>query len=563
MLCRTRRITCSTFLTSPSASASFQTCAAIMTLTRKLPPCTNSSTRVYTTSTSGAITQKEELTPLAKYLQNSIKLAGTMSVAHYMRQVLTNPHSGYYMGGDVFGAQGDFITSPEISQMFGEVGDRVVTSPHYATSPISHHIPLIQVVQCVSRILASWYLVFNRMDAPRPSPEGPDCRVWPRPRHPHERHAQGTSESSPFTPRFKHITATPIDATNTKPAPSFLQALAAFPHCYRAISSVYLVETSPGLSKMQLRTLCGEDAEAKEGPDRKGLVATRKDGIEVQWHNGFEEVFGRWSSRMSFLMRCLSISLRWVSSIGLQLLHDWINASMFTSYSFSWLDESTISTPQKTKDGWRELRVDLDESDTSSHHFRVVLNPLPNQASAVFADTRPDFASFPIGSRVEISPESRSVVRLVARHVDDHGGAALAIDYGKDYVQGDTFRAIMKHKFMHPMSRPGEADLSADVDFRYLKDAVKEFSGATAYGPIYQSHFLHSLGIQERLKTLIQGARGDDRCSVLVSSYKRLVEPLAMGHIYKVMAITPKSSEGVPVAFEEWVAEEMRKGVKG
>ena len=44
-----------------------------------------------------------------------------MSVAHYMRQVLTNPLSGYYMKGDVFGVQGDFITSPEISQVFGEV----------------------------------------------------------------------------------------------------------------------------------------------------------------------------------------------------------------------------------------------------------------------------------------------------------------------------------------------------------------------------------------------------------------------------------------------------------
>lgn len=38
-----------------------------------------------------------------------------------MRQVLVNPLSGYYMKGDVFGSQGDFITSPEISQMFGEV----------------------------------------------------------------------------------------------------------------------------------------------------------------------------------------------------------------------------------------------------------------------------------------------------------------------------------------------------------------------------------------------------------------------------------------------------------
>lgn len=46
-----------------------------------------------------------------------------MSVAAYMRLCLTHPTHGYYTNplNPVFGSRGDFITSPEISQVFGEV----------------------------------------------------------------------------------------------------------------------------------------------------------------------------------------------------------------------------------------------------------------------------------------------------------------------------------------------------------------------------------------------------------------------------------------------------------
>ena len=193
----------------------------------------------------------------------------------------------------------------------------------------------------------------------------------------------------------------------------------------------------------------------------------------------------------------------------------------------------------KTLAGWRQRLVGLHQTGALAFGLSEKIE------STLTAPARE-------GSIIEVCPTAQRIMSEIAARLVVEGGVLLLIDYG--YTQtslGDSLQAVSKHAYVDPLDAPGEADLTAHVDFAALARAAHA-QGAKVMGPVTQAHFLLQLGIERRAETLTRKTSAAQTQEV-IAALDRLTgvqDPQRhMGALFKVMAVTHPDMPDLPGFF--------------
>jgi len=189
------------------------------------------------------------------------------------------------------------------------------------------------------------------------------------------------------------------------------------------------------------------------------------------------------------------------------------------------LDALPVRQLLRTGEGWREVMVALD-----GERFVGVPGAQPMDAALP-----PDRRGEPEGTLIETCPAASAIVHEVAARLVEQGGAALFIDYGHAAPRtGSTFQAVRRHEQVDPFEAPGEADLTAHVDFAILAK-VAQAQGCRWLGTAPQGQWLRELGIEQRASAL--AASSPQHRDAFASAVHRLVDSEQMGELFKVMGL--------------------------
>jgi SAM-dependent MidA family methyltransferase len=359
-------------------------------------------------------------TALGEKIKAIIRANGPISITDFFSLCLADPQYGYYRTREPFGPAGDFVTAPEISQLFGEmIGVFLVHAWQRHGTPAG--VRLVEIGPGRGTMMADMLRVIQKL------------------------------------------------------APPLYDTM-----------HVHLVETSERLRDIQQETL-------------------QAHATKVAWHADFSAV------PPGFTL------------LAANELFDAIPIRQFVS----------------TATGFRERVVALDIDDELGFAVGVAtLDP------ALIPDAPP---KLPFGTVFEIAPARQAVMQAICERLEDHGGTAVAIDYGHMVTGfGDTLQAVRMHEFDPPLAHPGEADLTSHVDFQSLAETAIA-AGMHINGCVHQGDFLIGLGLMERA-----GALGRDQDVITQQGIRMAVERLAgegegrMGELFKVLAVSDKMIDLMP-----------------
>ncbi|PRP74730.1 hypothetical protein PROFUN_15498 [Planoprotostelium fungivorum] len=427
-------------------------------------------------------------TPFEEYLCQSIMLRGPLSVAAFMREALMNPKYGYYLRKDkpVFGTHGDFITSPEISQLFGE-------------------------------LIGVWFVA-----------------VW-------EKMSEKEKEE------FIIVECGPGKGTLMN---DLLRVSRRFPNFKKGIKSVHLVEVSHALRQEQAKRLGvssdvkrGKEGEMKSGKTEDGttihwhnnftsvprspMLLVAQEFFDCLSVHQFEYTATGWCERMVDV------------NTGEGQHHLRMVLSPTPTLSAMTLMRSQEHMGRYYQQEAKQ-KIVKDEQEDQEHPVHAASRQI-DLTSAPVGDKQGE-----IGQCVEMCPDGITLSMDISLRVAKYGGAALIIDYGQDGMTPDTLRAIKDHKFVDLLESPGQTDLSALVDFASLKRAAGAIENVNTFGAIPQGQWLISMGIETRAQRLVDASTDEQESEAIASAYERLVSPEQMGQSYKVISFANRSLGDVP-----------------
>ena len=511
----------------------------------------------------------KHLRGLEAHLASIIKFrGGPVTVAEYMQEVLTHPEFGYYMHRDVFGQRGDFITSPEVSQVFGELmGAWAVWQWTQLGKP--KNARLVELGPGRGTLMADLLRATAVFEAFAQSVSVHMVEVSPALREMQRKSLRCAAKNEKNEKKTPRGTG---DASGPDAVPTGFASLRVPKNPLNSGSS-----GSSGASAASAGAHGSTPEELGLEPIDEGVSGFG--GVPVAWHETLDGV----PDGPTILIAHEFFDAMPVHQFT-RTERGWCERLVATRGSVERQDESD-GAPSEGAPARDETPADARESDASARReyalpaLEMVLSPGLTPAGALMIPRR--LEGMPEDQKgglrqLEISPRALAVWERVAARVEQHGGAAIAVDYGEEGPVGDSLQAIKDHAFVPVLQDPGSADLSVYVDFGAMRQVIerrnraepsgdgntgkREASGVRCYGPVTQRDLLFRLGIQERLQTLVgeceteeQAERVYDACARLVGGDELQDDSAGagpgMGFRYKALAIV-SAGLGAPAGFE-------------